>query len=72
MGKYLFLPSGIWCLDFAWRGSVPAGGAKQEVRKPMRVTTGIRNYAENLPSLPQAARLSGKAGARSASTTTTC
>jgi len=39
MTKYLLLGMGIWCLYHAWRGIVPAAGAKHEVGKRMPVST---------------------------------
>jgi len=36
---YLVLGAGIWCLYYAWRGIVPSSGAKDEVGKPMRIST---------------------------------
>jgi hypothetical protein len=39
MTKYLLLGMGIWCLYHAWRGIVPAAGAKHEVGRRMPVST---------------------------------
>lgn len=39
MTTYIFLGAGIWCLYHAWRGIVPRSGAKDEVGKPMRIST---------------------------------
>jgi len=41
MFKYLCVGMGMWCLYHAWRGIVPQAGAKEEVGKPMRVSTRI-------------------------------